>query len=226
MWSGRTHHTNHQKKTGSYVIERKCHINKLALSTIIRDHRWSKQKTIKCSPFDAHFGRLPKTEFKNLRDKFIKNFDCLDKEHLERSALTTKNSESRDNVKIVRKGQSRREVSTLFKSEVESAKDRDRAKALKTLLEANARWNVTRRDTSANDIKRIVDETSTKNPDLRKELLYSWEYGFIEDKPEEDDQRSPNLLRKDEGRKSGKALTNPLKGKVRSETPHTVKTAG
>ena len=123
------------------------------------------------------------------------------------------------------KGQSSREVSRLFKSEVESAKDRDREKALKTLLEANARWNATRRDTLANDLRRIVDETSTINPDLRKELLYSWEYGFIEDKPEEDDQRSPNRLRKDEGRKSGKALKIPLKGKVRSETPHTVKTA-
>ena len=76
-----------------------------------------------------------------------------------------------------------------------------------------------------NDIKRIVDETSTINPELRKELLYSWEYGFIEDKPEEVEPRSPNLLRKDEGRKSAKALTNMLKGKVQSETPHTVRTA-
>ena len=58
-----------------------------------------------------------------------------------------------------------------------------------------------------------------------KKLLYSWEYGFIEAKPEEVEQRSPNLLRKDEGRKSGKTLTNPLKGKVQKETPNTVKTA-
>ena len=78
---------------------------------------------------------------------------------------------------------------------------------------------------SAKDIKRINDATSTINPYLRKELLYSWEYGFIEDKPEEEGQRSPNLLRKDESRKSGKVLTNPLKRKVQSEAPHTVKTA-
>ena len=96
---------------------------------------------------------------------------------------------------------------------------------MRTLLEANARWNATRRDTSANDIKRIVDETSTINPELRKELLYSWEYGFIEDKPEEVEPSSTNLMRKDGDRKSGKALTNPLKGKEQSETPHTVKTA-
>ena len=108
---------------------------------------------------------------------------------------------------------------------MESAKDRDRAKALKTLLEANALWNATRRDTTANDLRRIVNETSTINPDLRKELLGSWEYGFSKDKPQEDEPRSPNLLRKDENRKSGKALTNPRKGKVQSETPHTVKTA-
>ena len=81
---------------------------KLALSTIIRDLRWSKQKSIKCSPFEAHFGRLPKTEFKILRDKFIKNSDHLDKEHLERSALTASQlkrriDQSREHVKIVKK---------------------------------------------------------------------------------------------------------------------------
>ena len=97
----------------------------------------------------------------------------------------------------------------MFKTEVESAKDRDRAKALRTILEENARWNTNRRDTSANDFKRIVDELSTRNPELRKELLYSWEYGFIEDKPEEVEPHSNNLLRNDEGRKSGKAVTNP-----------------
>ena len=150
-----------------------------------------------------------------------------DKEHLERSALTAtqlkkKIDQSRDNVKIVKKGQISREVSPIFKTEVESARDRSLAKSLKTLLEANARWNETRRDTSTNDLRRIVDETSTINPDLRNELLYSWQYGFIEDKPQEDELTgSSTLLRKDDNRKSGKALTNPLKGMVQSESPHT-----
>ena len=36
---------------------------------------------------------------------------------------------------------------------------------------------------------------------------------------------SSTLLRKDDNRKSGKALTNALKDKVHSESPHTVKTA-
>ena len=111
---------------------------------------------------------------------------------------------------------------------MDSAKNRARARALKELLEANARWNQTKRDTSANDLRRTVDETSTINPELRKEMLYSWECGFIEDKPEDSvsqNQWSPILLRKDDGRKSGKVLTKPLKGKVTSETPSTVKTA-
>ena len=70
-----------------------------------------------------------------------------------------------------------------------------------------------------------MDETSTINPELRKEMLYSWERGFIEDKPENSvsqDQWSPILLRKNEGRRSRKALTKPLKGKVTSETQSTV----
>ena len=73
-----------------------------------------------------------------------------------------------------------------------------------------------------------MDQTSTINPELRKKLLYSWERRFIEDKPEDSvsqNQWSPILLQEDEGRRSGKALTNPLKGKVTSETPSTVKTA-
>ena len=83
-----------------------------------------------------------------------------------------------------------------------------------------------RYNTPANDLRRIVDETSTIDPELRKELLYSWEHGFIEDKPQEQpEQRYPNLLRKDENRKSDEALMHPLKGKVRSETLHTVETA-
>ena len=82
------------------------------------------------------FWTTSKTEFKKIRDKFIKNSDRSDKEHLERSALTASQlkgrvDQSRDNVKIVRKGQNSREVSPMFKSEVESAKDRHRAKALR-----------------------------------------------------------------------------------------------
>ena len=120
-------------------------------------------------------------------------------------------------MKIVRKGQNSRDVSPLFKQQADSAKDGARARALKELLEANARWNQTRRDTSANDLRRIVDETSTINPELRKERLYSWERGFIEDKPEDSvsqEKWSPILLRNDEGRRSGKALTKPLKLKL------------
>ena len=47
-------------------------------------------------------------------------------------------------------------------------------------------------------IRRIVDETSTIIPDLRKELLYWWQYGFIEDKLQEIEPSRTNLLRKDE----------------------------
>ena len=100
--------------------------------------------------------------------------------------------------------------------------DRDWAKTLKTLLEANARWNATRRDSSDSDIRSLVNETSTINPDIRKELLYSWEKGFIE---EQNNVWPPVLLCKDEIRNSGKALTNLLEGKVTSQTPSTVKTA-
>ena len=72
----------------------------------------------------------------------------------------------------------------LFKQNVSSARDGVRARALKHHLEANARWNAERRDAAASVFRRIVHETSTINSETRKELLYSWEKGFIKDKLE------------------------------------------
>ena len=172
-----------KRRLGVMLLEEKVESIKMGLITIIRDLRWNKEKTIKLSPFEAHFGRLPKTELKIVRDKFLKESDRLDKEHLKRSALTASQLKRRiDQSRDIRKGQNSREVSPLFLRNTAAAKERARAKELKQLLEANARWNVTRRDISDSELRRIVDETSTINPELRKELLYSWERGFIEDK--------------------------------------------
>ena len=172
-----------KRRLGVMLLEEKVESIKMGLITIIRDLRWNKEKTIKLSPFEAHFGRLPKTEFKIVRDKFLKESDRLDKEHLKRSALTASQLKRRiDQSRDIRKGQNSRDVSPLFLRNTAAAKERARAKELKQLLEANARWNVTRRDISDSELRRIVDETSTINPELRKELLYSWERGFIEDK--------------------------------------------
>ena len=117
-------------------------------------------------------------------------------------------------------------VSPLFKQQTISARDRDRARTLKALLEANAKWNAERRESAENDLRQIVEETSTINPELGKELLYSWEREIVEDKPTSPSRDlSANLLRKDDNRKSGAALTNPLKGTVALETPALVTTA-
>ena len=133
-----------KRRLGVMLLEEKIQSIKLCLSTIIRDLRRNKQKTIKLSPFEAHFGRLPKTEFKNVRDKILKESDRLDKEHLERSALTATQlkrriDQSKENVKIIRKGQNSRDVSPLFLRNTAAAKEKARAKELKQLLEANAR---------------------------------------------------------------------------------------
>ena len=105
-----------------------------------------------------------------------------DKQHLERSALSAsqlkqKIDQSRENLKIVRNGELSRDTSPLHKPQVHSDRDRQRAKDLKELLEANARWNQERRDAAKNDVRRIVDETGLLNPELRKEMIYSWERG-------------------------------------------------
>ena len=152
-----------------------------------------------------------------------------DKKHLARSALTASQLKrridpSRENLKIVRKEQLSRDTSPLHKQQVNSDRDRQRAKALKELLEANARWNQERRDAAKNDVRRIVDETGLLNPELRKEMLY-WEKGFIEDKELEQSKSLPKtILRKDPLRKSGQALTKQLKAKIATETDSTIKT--
>ena len=204
---------------------------KLCLSTLKRDLRWNKQKTIKVFRFQAHVGRLPKNEFKITRDKFINNSDYLDKHHLERSALTASQlkqriDQSRENLKKVRKGDLSRDTSLLHKQQVHSDRDRQKETDLKELLEANARWNEERRDAAEKEIRRIVNETGLSNPEFRKDMIYSWEKGFIEDKEQENTQApKKTILRKGELRKSGQALTKRLKGEKLTETGSTVKTS-
>ena len=81
--------------------------------------------------------------------------------------------QSRDSLKIVRKDQNNREVSTLLNQQAISARDRDRARTLTALLEANAKCNAERRESAKNDFWRIVEDSNMINPDLRKELPYS-----------------------------------------------------
>ena len=70
-----------------------------------------------------------------------------------------------------------------------------------------------------------MDETGLLNPELRKEMIYSWEKGFIEDKELEQSKSPPKtILRKDPLRKSAQALTKQLKGKIATETDSTIKT--
>ena len=155
----------------------------------------------------------------------------LDEQHLERSALTASQlkrtiDQCRENLKIVRKGEISRDTSPLHKQQVYSDRDRQRAKAHKELLEVNAHWSQERRYAAKNDIRRIVDETGSSNPELRKEMIYSCEKGFIEDKEKENTQ-SPQktILRKDPLRKSGQALSKQLKGKIAAETDSMVTTS-
>ena len=124
-----------KRRLGVMLLEENVKSIKLCLSTIIRDLRWIKQKTIQKSPFAAHFNRLPKTEFKIIRDKFVEFSDNLDKQHLERSALTASQlkkriDQSRDSLKIVKKGQRSREVSPLFKQASLTTQERNRARTL------------------------------------------------------------------------------------------------
>ena len=121
-----------KKRLGARSLEENNKSIKLCLSTIKRDLRWKNQKTIQVSPFQALW-QTTKTEFKIVRDRFLNNSDYLDKQHLERSALTASQlkrqiDQSRENLKIVRKGQLSRDTSPLQKQQVNSDSDRQKLK--------------------------------------------------------------------------------------------------
>ena len=165
-----------KRRLGVMLLEENVKSIKLCLSRIIRDMRWIKQKTIQKSPFEAHFGRLPKTDFKILRDKFVEFSDHLDKQHLERSALTANQlkkriDQSRDSLKIVKKGQKSRDVSPLFKQASMSTQEKNRARTLRNLLEANVNWNAERRRYDRPSLQQLVDTTSTIDPQLRRSFF-------------------------------------------------------
>ena len=75
-------------KMGAIFIEKNKRSIKQCLSTIMRDLRRTRPKAIQVCPFQANVGRVPKNNFKILGDKFTTNSDYLDKQQLERSALT------------------------------------------------------------------------------------------------------------------------------------------
>ena len=66
---------------GCGLVERTIQTIKSRLGVMLLDE-FKTVKTIQRSPFEAHFGRLSKTEFKILSDKILQNSDRLDKEHL------------------------------------------------------------------------------------------------------------------------------------------------
>ena len=73
----------------------------------------------------------------------------------------------------------------MFKQQLTIVRDRERSKVLTNLLEANARWNEERGDAAKSDIRGILDAAGQSNTKLRKEMIYCWDRGFIEDKEEE-----------------------------------------
>ena len=145
-----------KRRLGVLLLEENKRPIKLCLSTIIRDLRRNKQKTIQVSPFQVQFERLPETDFKIIRDKFIKKSDYLEKQHLEQSTLTASELRRR----ICQSGEKRvlsRDTSSIYKQQLSTARAPQRANVPKDLLEAKARWNKERRDAAKNEIRRTVN---------------------------------------------------------------------
>ena len=82
------------------------------------------------SPFQAHFERSQRDKIKITKRQFLTISDRLDKENLEQSALTALQlkiliDQSRDNVKIGKKGNISKDTSPMFKQQLSTAKDNE-----------------------------------------------------------------------------------------------------
>ena len=69
----------------------------------------------------------------------------------------------------------------MFKQQLTTARDRERPKMQNNLLKANATWKEEHKDAAKNDIRRTVDSAGQSNPELKMEMIYSWERSLIED---------------------------------------------
>ena len=92
----------------------------------------------------------------------------------------------------------------MYKQQLSTARAPERVKVPKDLLEAKARWNKERRDAAKNKIRRTVNAAGYSNRELRKQMIYSLERKFIEDKQQKNSS-SPKktIIRKNDLRKSG-----------------------
>ena len=134
--------------------------------------------------------------------------------------------QSRENLKNLREGELRRDNCPMYKQQLNTTQDRQRAKALRDLSEANGQWNEERRDSTKNDICCLVDAAGQSNPNLVKEYIYSRKEGFPKNKGEGPTHPPYKwIFRRYDLRKSGQTLRKPLEGKTTSETWSTVKTS-
>ena len=88
----------------------------------------------------------------------------------------------------------------------------------------NTKWNAERRKFAGQDLQQLVDDTSTIDPELRKELLYSWERELVRRGQTQGIGLEQSKFDQ-KNRRSGAALNNTFKGKVAAETPKTITTA-
>ena len=85
-------------------------------------------------------------------------------------------------VRIVRKETKCRDPSPLFKQQLSTSSDKEWAKVLIKLLQANARWNEERMKAAQNNKWKIVDMTRRTNPKFQRQQLFSWENDFTNHK--------------------------------------------
>ena len=176
-----------KKRLGVIILEENKRSIKFCLSTIFCDLRCNKQKIIQVSPFQQHFGRLSKNEYKIIRYKFITKPDYLDKQQLERKSVDSFATQKEDlPIQGEHKNREKGGTQQRHESDVQVTTEHSTGspKSKITQRTVGSERPVERRTQRRREKWQSPNWwcSGQSNPELRKEKIYSWEKWFIEDR--------------------------------------------
>ena len=227
-----------KRKLGTMQLDPNFEDMQTAVKSILENIRISRHSILKKSPFELHFGRKPKTEWSNFRDKLKCSLN-LDQQRLERPLLKPEemreSADSRTRMKVVKKGMASRDVSPKLKRNEEEPES---IRALENLARAASDWKLHRRHLTHKEGSEALRKLTERNPLLAASLGRDLNQGTlrfrVDQEVPEHRTKTSNLkfdlihypekivaYRKILDRKSGRPLFKRFNGKIVKVTNNT-----
>ena len=159
-----------KRKLGTMQLDPNFEDIQTAIKSKLEDIRISRHSNLKKSPFELHYGRKPKTERSNFRDKLICSLN-LDQQRLKRSLLKPEemreSADPRTRTKVMKKGMASRDVSPKLKKTEEEP---DSIRALENLAKAASYWKSHKRHLTHKKGSEALQKLTERNPLLAASL--------------------------------------------------------